>query len=457
MQMDSREKAQFKKMTETPVKKLIATLAIPTIISMLITTIYNMADTYFVSHLGTEQSGAVGIVFSMMAITQAFGFAIGVGSGSWISRLLGERKQDKADQVASGGVALGILLGVLFAVFGNIFIKPLMRLLGATEEILPHAIDYARYILLACPVSITSFVLNNILRSEGKATYALVGISIGGILNCFLDPLFIYTFDLGTTGAALASATGQAISFLVLLTAFLRRTTVVNLKIRSIPRDIKVYLTIFKNGMPSMARQGLSSVSSVCLNWSAGLVGGSAAIAAMSIVTKITMFMFSVMIGIGHGYQPVVGYNYSARLHKRVREAFSFMLTASICVCLLMSAFVFVFSEEFMTMFIGNDLKVVEIGRNALCAQCLAMPFIPVNSLCNMTFQAIGKPFIGTLTSSLRQGLLFVPLILVLPQVFGLTGVEIAQPIADISTCAISLPYVFMFRRMLKKREQEIV
>lgn len=443
---------QYVRMTQTPTGRLIASLAVPTTVSMLVTSLYNMADTYFVSKLGTSASGAVGVVFSLMAIIQAVGFTVGMGSGSIISRLLGARKTQEASRVAASGFYLSLALGLLLAAGGLIFIDPLMQALGATDTILPYARDYAMYILYAAPIMTASFVLNNILRAEGRARFAMVGIAAGGILNCGLDPLFIFTFNMGIAGAAIATALSQLISFFILLFCFLQGKTLCKLGISKASRSRGIYLQILKNGFPSFCRQGLASISTVALNLNAAPYG-DAAVAAMSIVGKIFMFIFSVTLGIGQGYQPVLGYNYGAKLYKRVREAFSLTLKANTAIMTAGGIGVFAVAPWLMKLFIADDPAVVEIGTKALRAQCVAMPFIPLGVMCNMTFQSIGKSGTATVLSMARQGIFFLPLIILLPRLFGLTGVQITQPVADVCTFVCCIPIIRRFFADLKNDE----
>lgn len=438
---------QFEKMTNTPIPKLVSSLAIPTIISMLITSIYNMADTYFVSQLGTSASAATGIVFSLMAIIQAIAFAIGIGSGSTISRRLGEQNKEEADILGSSGFVTSLVFGFILLVFGNIFIEPLMIILGSTETILPYSISYAKYILFAAPFMATSFILNNILRAEGKANLAMVGISIGGIINIILDPIFIFSFKLGISGAAIATATSQFISFIILFSFYLRRKTIVQFSIKKISRNINTYFIILKNGMPSFFRQGLASIATVALNFNAGNYGDSA-VAAMSIVGRICMLIFCVVIGYGQGYQPVVGYNYGAKNYHRVKESFLFTLKVGTSIMTVLAIIGFILSPKIMSWFI-SDLEVIKIGTNALRYQCLVMPLMTLGVLSNMTFQAVGKPLHATFLTSCRQGIFFLPLIIILPKLFSLKGVEITQPISDILTFIISIPFIYNFLKNL--------
>ena len=443
-----KENAQYIKMMSMPVGRLVLSLAVPTIISMLVTAIYNIGDTFFVSKLGTSASGAVGIVFSLMAIIQAVGFTVGMGSGAQISRLLGAQKTDEANSVAVSGFFAAVAFGTLLAVFGLLFIDDLMRILGATETILPYARDYASYILYAAPVMASSFLLNNILRAEGKAKFAMVGLTIGGLLNLALDPLFIFGFGWGIGGAAIATALSQCVSFSILLSWFLRGKTITRLRAAGISKDQGIYIRILKNGLPSFCRQTLASIATIALNLSAAMYG-DAAVAAMSIVGRLFMFVFAINLGIGQGYMPVVGYNYGAGRFERVKAAFLF--TLKVTSVLMTSAAVagFAVAPSLIRFFIKTDPDVVRIGALALRAMCLAMPLIPLGIVCNMTFQSIGKSWTATVLSLARQGIFFLPLILTLPRFIGLTGVQITQPLADALTFLCCLPLTFFFFREL--------
>lgn len=440
------EDYQYKRMLEAPVKPLIVKLAIPTVISMLVTSIYNMADTYFVSQLGKSASGAVGVVFSLMAILQAVGFTLGMGSGSVVSRALGMKDYKKADRFASSAFYTGLTIGIILAVFGSIFVEPLMDVLGSTETALPYAVSYASYILLGAPVMIGAFILNNILRAEGKAAFSMIGLTTGGILNIILDPIFIYGFDMGIAGAAIATLISQCISFLLLLGCFIFKRSVINLKPAFMARDIKVYFEIIKTGAPSFCRQGLASISTLLLNNQAGEFGGDAALSGMSIVSKIFMFIFCIGLGIGQGYQPVAGYNYGARNWKRLREAYVFCYIVCTCVMTCFGIAAFTFAPMIIPLFI-DDAEVIAIGVTALRFQAIAMPFLSMNVICNMTFQATGRKLKAVLLSSCRQGFFFIPCILILPQLFELLGVELTQAVSDLLTCCISAPFALGFYR----------
>lgn len=439
---------QYEKMIKTPIPKLILTLAVPTIIGMLITSAYNMADAYFVSKLGTSASGAIGIVFSLMAIIQALGFTVGMGSGSTISRLLGKKENDKAQEMASSALAVSFILGIILSVTGLLMLEKMMMLLGATKSILPYAVEYAKYILYAAPVMMASFVLNNLLRAEGKTKLAMTGIGIGGILNIALDPLLIFGFGMDIGGAAVATLISQVIGFIVLL-SFFRKKTILRFSIRKISKKFTIYKEFIGNGMPSLFRQGLASVASVALNRVAA-AQSDAAVAAMSIVGKIFMMVFCVLIGFGQGYQPAAGYNYGAKEYGRVKKAYRFMLWAGTGVMTVLGILLYAAAPWLLEQFVSDDPKVMEIGVRALRMQCAVMPFMPLGVDCNMTFQAVGRSAMASFLAACRQGVFFLPLIWVLPKFYGIVGMEIAQPAADAATFLVCLPVIRHFLKGLK-------
>lgn len=445
--------AQYKKMTETPVSKLIIMLGIPTTLSMLVTNVYNMADTYFVGKLGTSASGAVGIVFGLMAIIQAFGFMFGHGSGSIISRRLGARDVESASRFASTAVLCSLVAGSAITLFGFVFLEPLMRLLGSTDTILPYAKTYAGYILVAAPFMTISCVLNNILRYEGRAVFAMIGLMTGGILNIFGDWFLMEGLGLGVEGAGIATAVSQIISFFILLFMFLSGKTQSKLSVKWITKDFSDVTLICKTGLPSMMRQGLSSVSTMILNGQAG-VYGDAAVAAMSIVNRICFFIFSVGLGIGQGFQPVAAFNYGAKKYGRVRKGFYFTWAAGE-VLLGGIALIGMFFPAELVGFFRDDAEVIAIGTVALTAQLIALFFQPLSVCSNMMFQSIGENKTATFLSMLRSGLYFIPVILLLSNTLGLFGIEISQTIADILAFFTALPFAVSFLRKLKVLETE--
>ncbi len=446
----AKEEEQFNKMINTPVKKLILTLGLPTTISMLVTAIYNIADTYYVSNYDTNASAAVGVIFPLMAIIQAFGFMLGMGAGNMISSLLGMKKNNDAQYYGSSSFYCGIFIGILFMIFGLIFIKPLVMFLGAIDESIELGIEYGTYILIGAPLMIGSFIMNNILRSEGKARFSMIGIATGGILNIFLDPLFIYTFSLGVKGAAIATLISQGVSFIIMLFMFIIKKAIITLNPKYIVFKLNTYLEIIKLGFPSLCRQGLASIATILLNNQAGPLGGNAAISAMSITSKIFMVMFSCCLGIGQGYQPVCGYNYFAKRYDRVKEAMLFTFTAGLIFMSILSIILYIFSFEAVSFF-TKDQNVIDICIRAVKYQCYFQPLICINVICNMSFQSMRKKGRATLLSCCKQGIFFIPLVFILPKYFGLTGVEITQAAADILTSLFSIPFLISLVKHLNK------
>ena len=447
-----RSAEQFRKMTETPIPKLILSLAAPTILSMLITSIYNLADTFFVGQISTSASGAVGIVSSLMAILQALGFMLGHGSGSIISRSLGSQNTDAATRFASTSFFTALVFGGIITAAGLLTLPDFMMLLGSTEIILPHACAYARYILLAAPIMMSSLVMNNILRYEGKASFAMIGLVTGGLLNIALDPLFIFGLGMGTAGAGLATALSQTISFCILLSMFLRGKTVSQFRITAVTHSPAEFGTILMTGMPSFGRQGLNSIGGMLLNIAARGYG-DAAVAGMSIVSRIFMFIISVAIGTGQGFQPVAGFNYGAQKYRRVRQACLFTMAASFCFLSVILTVCWFNAETLIRLF-RDDPEVTAVALPAFRYQCFAMLLQPVIVAGNMLFQSIGKSGRATFLACCRQGVFFIPLILTLPRAFGLLGVEICQPIADVLTFFVTVPFLFPFLRQLVRMDE---
>lgn len=443
--------AQYIKMTQTPVGKLIFSLGIPTTISMLITNIYNMADSYFVSKISLSAGGATSVVFGIMAILQAFGFMFGHGAGSNISRMLGSKHTEKASQYASTGFFWALLCGLVVMGFGLAFLEPFMVLLGSTDTILPYAMDYGRWILIAAPAMTTSCVLNNILRYEGKATLAMVGLTTGGILNMLLDPLFIFTFDMGISGAGLATALSQYTSFGILFSMFLSRKTQSIIAPRFLSRDIRVLWDVIRTGLPSLARQGLSSISTMVLNMAAKPFD-DAAIAAMGYVARTSNMLFSVGIGIGQGFQPVAAFNYGAKKYSRVKKGAWFTMAFGAVFIGALSAICYALAPQVISLF-RKDAEVVKIGSEALRIMCLFLICLPVSVVGNMLFQSIGKSMTALILACLQSGLLFIPLCIILSRIWGIVGIEIAQPVAYFFSAAISLPITLNYLRKMPQDE----
>ena len=431
------EEEKYKQMMEEPVQSLIPRLAVPSMVSMIVVAVYNMADTFFVSRLGTSASAAVGVVYSMVAIIQAIAFMIGMGSGNEISRLLGAKKQEEAEHYVAIGFFTELILGTFIALFCIIYVRILVYALGSTKTIAPYAISYAQYVLLGTPFIMASLGMNNMLRFQGNSFYSMLGIATGGILNMFLDPLFIYGFHMGIIGAAVATTLSQIVSFSILLYQCNKMPACISVSLKNFKPSLKRYSLILQFGLPSLARQGVAGVSTIILNFSAHPYG-DAAIAAMAIVMRIIMFLNSLVIGFGQGFQPVCGYCYGAKNYKRVEEAYCFSLKVCFLMLIVMGTVVFIFAKPLITVFRKEDAEVIRIGYLALRLQCLTIPLAAQITMANMFSQTTGYPFRASIVALLRQGICLIPVLFILPPLFGLLGVQMSQPISDIFSAGIA-------------------
>lgn len=453
MGAEEQRQQKFDRMTKTPIPRLIGELAVPTIISMLVTSFYNMADTFFVGKINTSATAAVGIVFPLMAMIQAFGFFCGHGSGNYISRQLGAHNFEDASKMSATGFVTAFVLGLGILVVGFLFTDPLLHIMGSTETILPYARSYMRIILIGAPYMTASLVLNNQLRFQGSAFYSMIGITTGAVLNIGLDPLFIFVLDMGVAGAALATIISQFVSFCLLIAGTFRGGNL-RLNLRDFSPSLKYYQNIVKGGAPSLFRQGLGSFATVCLNLMAGPYG-DAAIAAMSIVTRISQFAASVVIGFGQGFQPVCGFNYGAKLFKRVQEGFWFCVKFCTSVLLVAAVCGWIFSPNLIGIFLKTDPLVIEYGSQALRLQALTFPLVGWITIANMMLQTIGKTVKASLLAMSRQSLFFVPVILTLPGFLGILGVQLSQPIADFCSFLLAVPLsISVLREMSHEQEQ---
>lgn len=449
MKTETKEE-QYIRMTETPVGKLIITLGIPTTISMLVTNIYNLADTYFVSTLGNSASGAVGVVFALMGLIQAWGFTFGMGSGSILSRKLGKGNVEEARVTASTGFTMALVYGICVLTLGLLFVSPLMTLLGSTATILPYAAAYARFILLAAPAMTCSCVLNNVLRYEGKAIFSMFGLVSGAVLNIAGDYVFIDIFGMGISGAGLSTMLSQYVSLMILLLPFLGKQVQTRIRFSLISRSRGDYLEILSVGFPSLLRQGLNSVSGMTLNWCAAPFG-DAAIAAMSIVSRVLNFLFCVTIGIGQGFQPVSAFNYGAEKYDRVRKAFRFTVLFSMCVMFFTGIFGFIFAEPIVRQF-RDDAEVVAIGARALRFSTLALFLLPVSTGGNMLCQSIGKAKEASFLASTRSGLFYIPVMILVSRTAEMAGIQVAQVMTDLLAVAVTIPILIRVLREFPQR-----
>ena len=448
--MDEQE-LKYQKMTQPPVQGLICKLALPCIVSMLVTSFYNMADTFFVGMLdNTSATGAVGVVFSAMAIIQAIGFFFGHGSGNYISRELGKKNYDEASNMAATGFYSSLLAGLLICLVGQIFLDELAYILGSTDTILPYTREYLRVILLGAPWMAGSLVLNNQLRYQGSANYAMIGIVTGAVLNIALDPLLIFYFDLGIAGAGWATIISQLVSFCILLFGC-RKGSNLQIHIRRFKFKWFYFNMIIQGGLPSLARQSLASLAAICLNRAAGGYS-DAAVAAMSIVQRVMMFGASTMIGFGQGFQPVCGFNFGAGLYQRVKEGFWFCVKLSFVLLTGISVLMFVFAPKVISWF-QDDPEVILNGARALRFQCLSFPAQSWIVMSNMMEQSIGRTASATFLSAARQGIFFIPAILLLEFFFGLTGIQMAQAVSDLLTLACAIPiHIHVLRTIAIKK-----
>ncbi len=434
--------AYYKKMTETPVSRLIVTLGIPTTVSMLISGIYNLADTYFVGTLGESPQAATGILFTLQSIIQAIAFMLGHGSGSFVSAALAEKDIKRASKYVSTAFFTGAVIGTLLSVFGIMFLSPFMRLLGSTETILPYARDYGLCVLVSCPFMICSLILNNNLRYEGKAFYAMIGLTAGGVLNIFGDFFLIRVFPLGVLGAGISTAVSQFVSFIILLFWYSRMAQG-TISLRYISRNVKTYLSIIKVGFPSFIRQGLSSVSNGILN-NLAKPFGDAAIAALSVVGKYSSFIMCVGLGIGQGFQPVSSFNYQAGKYKRVKRGLVFTTFFAFAAVGILALLGIVFSGQIVRIF-QKSPDVVSIGTEAIKYSSAGLIFFPLSVPVNMLYQSIRRPGVSSVLSLMRSGLIFIPLIFIMSHFFLLRGILLSQPLADAATGLISIPFILKF------------
>lgn len=443
------QEEKFVQMTTTPIPKLICSLAVPTIISMLVTSFYNMADTFFVGKLDTQSTAAVGVAFSIMTIIQAVGFFFGHGSGNYISRKLGSKEFDEAETMAANGFFLSFLSGIVIAVFGIIFINPLSVALGSTPTILPYTKKYLSVILLGTPFMTSSLVLNNQLRFQGRASLAMVGIVIGAVMNIVLDPVLIFGFEMGISGAAIATVSSQFCSFLLLVILVSKGGSIV-IRFKNLKINLHYIKEIFRGGVPSLCRQGLGSIAVIFLNHAAGL-HGDAAIAGMSIVNRITMFANSALIGFGQGFQPVCGFNYGAKLYNRVREGFYFCVKYAFVFLVVISILCGIFAPNIVALFRKEDVDVIQTGSLALRLQCITFPLNAWIVMSNMMLQSIGKALKASIVAGARQGYFFIPLILILPACFELLGVQMTQAVSDVCTLVLSIPLSLSVLKEMKE------
>ena len=442
-------------MLNAPIHRVIPQMAVPTIVAFLITTIYSLADTYFVSSLGTSATAAVSVNASLDQLIMMCGSMLAVGANSYIARLLGEGDQKKASQVLSTSFFAAAAMGLLLLIFGSIFMTPMVRLLGATPTCEQHSIDYATYVLLAAPFMASNFVMNQCLRSEGSATLSMIGMGIGGVLNCILDPIFIFALDMGVAGASLATAISKLVSFAILIFPYITRRSVLRLSIRNFCPSRDIISKVVSMGSSSMFRNGLAVVAGIMLNDLAGNISDSV-MAGVGVTNKIMMFPFGIILGFGNGFQPVAGFNWGAKRYDRVEESYRFSARVALIGAVAMAVLFAVFADPIIVLFAGEDPEMRRIGILCTITQCIALPIHAWVAIVNMLCVGLGNAKGAFILSTARQGSCFVPILYPLAWIAGAYGVASVQAVADVLTLAMAIPIVIAMTKKIRTAKQLI-
>ncbi len=440
-------------MLHQPISRVIPKMAVPTIVAFLITSIYSLADTYFVSSLGTNATAAVSVNASLDQLIMMTGSMLAMGANSYIARLLGEGNEKKASQVLSTSFFLAGGLGALLLVFGNIFMTPMVRLLGATPTCEAYAIDYATYILLAAPFMSCSFVMNQCLRSEGSATLSMVGMGIGGVLNCILDPIFIFYLDMGVAGASLATAISKWVSFIILIFPYITRRSMLRLSVKNFRFSWDIISNVVSVGSSSLFRNGLAVVAGILLNDLAGNISDSV-LAGVGVCTKIMMFPFSIILGFGNGFQPVAGFNWGAKRYDRVRESYRFSSMVSLVGGGIMALILGIFADPIIILFAGTDPQMREVGKLCIWLQCVALPIHAWVAMVNMLCVGLGNAKGAMALATARQGSCFLPILYPLALLFGAYGIAAVQAAADVLSMALAIPIAISMTKKIRMAQE---
>lgn len=451
----SRQAQRKNMMLYDPVSRIIPKMAIPTIIAFLINSIYSLADTYFVSSLGTNATAAVSVNGSLDQLIMMAGSLLAVGAASYISRLLGAGQDKKASQVLSTSFFIAFFLGVILMVFGNIFMTPMVRLLGATPTCEQYSIDYATYVLFAAPFMAGNFVLNQSLRSEGSATLSMIGMGFGGILNCVLDPIFIFGLDMGVAGASLATAISKLVSFAILIYPYITHRSMLKLSLRNFKPNKDIVGNVVSVGSSSMFRSGLAVVAGILLNDLAGNYSDSV-LAGIGVSNRIMMFPFSIILGFGNGFQPVAGFNWGAKKYDRVIQSYRFSSIVALVGSAIMALILAVFSNQIIVLFAGADPAMQEIGSFCIRLQCIALPIHAWVAVVNMLCSGLGNAGGALLLATARQGTCMIPILFPLAHFFGEMGVASVQAVADVLTLALAIPIIIYMTKKIKKAQIEL-
>lgn len=453
---EGRQEHRRNMMLNEPVSRVIPKMALPTIVAFLINSIYSLADTYFVSSLGTDATAAVSVNSSLDQLIMLCGSMLAVGANSYIARLLGKGDEKKASRVLSSAFFLALSLGAALTVFGNIFMTPMVRLLGATPTCEQYSIDYATYVLLAAPFMASNFVMNQCLRSEGSATLSMIGMGIGGVLNCILDPIFIFGCGMGVAGASLATAISKLVSFVILIFPYVTRRSLLKLSIRNFRISKDIVVEIVTVGSSSAFRSGLAVIAGILLNNLAGDIS-DAVLAGIGVSTKIMMFPFSIILGFGNGFQPVAGFNWGARRYDRVRQSYKFSSAVALIGSVIMGFVIAIFADQIIYLFAGSDAEMHEIGKLCILLQCLAMPIHAWVAVVNMMCTGLGSAGSAFLLSTSRQGSCFIPVLFLLNGLFGAYGLASAQAVADMLTLVLAVPIIIRINKKIRKAEQDLL
>ena len=430
-----------------PVPKALMALGIPIMIGMLINALYNLVDAYFVGGLGESQMGAISIVFPLGQVVVGLGLMFGNGAASYLSRLLGRGDKDTANKVASTALYSSVLVGAIIIILATIFLKPILTLLGATDTIMPYALTYARIYVISCIFNVFNVTMNNIVTSEGAAKTTMCALLLGAILNIALDPIFIYVFELGVAGAAVATAISQFVSTLVYLTYVLRKKSAFTFSAREFAPTKQMMAEILKIGVPTLTFQLLTSLSIAFINRAANGYGDSV-IAGMGAVTRVTSMGPLVVFGFLKGFQPIAGFSYGAKKFDRLQEAIKTSILWSTIFCVIVGLLMAVFSTQIISQFTDGNAEMISVGQRSLIANGFSFMLFGFYTVYSSLFLALGKGTAGFILGACRQGICFVPVILILPVLWGLNGILYAQPIADVLSAVIT---VFMASHLHKE------
>ena len=438
-----------------PIPKALVSLGIPIMIGMLINALYNLVDAYFVGGLGESPMGAISIVFPLGQVVVGLGLMFGNGAASYLSRLLGSGDKKTANIVASTALYSSVLIGAVLIIFATIFLKPILTFLGATETIMPYALTYARIYVISCIFNVFNVTMNNIVASEGAAKTTMCALLLGAVINIGLDPLFIYTFDMGVAGAAIATAISQFVSTLVYLTYILRKRSAFTFSIKDFIPTQQTFVEILKIGIPTLTFQLLTSLSIALIN-RASSTYGDAVIAGMGAVTRVTSMGTLVVFGFLKGFQPIAGFSYGAKNFKRLRESIKISILWSTIFCVAVGLLMVVFSTQIISQFANGNGEMISVGQKSLVANGLSFFLFGFYTVYSSLFLALGKGTAGFFLGACRQGICFVPIIFLLPAIWGLSGILYAQPIADIISAIITVFMAFNLHRKLLIEEKSI-